>query len=185
MRPLLLCLALAAGVPLAARRPGPATIVVVERPVLDSMSAIWTSGNANWDQLADLNWMERSLGTVRATQREYLGCLQGELRGDSAIVRGFVPARNMKRLMLAVTGDCSGVAGYLGTFHTHPYLADTQNRATKQRFLAPQDLMSFRDSEDRLALVVWDVDSLDAAIRVSDDSILHPALVVVREAAER
>lgn len=185
MRPLLLLLVVVAGMPRAPRRPEPPAVVVVEREVLDSMSAIWTSGNANWDQLADLNWMERSLGTVRATQREYLGCLQGELRGDSVIVRGFVAARNMKRLMLAVTGDCSGVPGYLGTFHTHPYLADTQNRATKQRFLAPQDLLSFRDSEDRLALVVWDVDSLDAALRVSGDSILHPAPVVVSRGAGR
>ncbi len=185
MRPLLLFVAMLSGMPLAARRAEPPAVVVVEREVLDSMSAIWASSNANWDQLADLNWMERSLGTVRPTQREYLGCLQGELRGDSALVRGFVPARNMKRLMLAVTGDCSGVPGYLGTFHTHPYLADTQNRATKQRFLAPQDMMSFRDSDDRLALVVWDVDSLDAALRVSGDSILHPAPVVVLEAAGR
>ncbi len=185
MRPLLLFVVMLSGMPLVARRQDPAAVVVVERGVLDSMSAIWVSGNANWDQLADLNWMERSLGTVRATQREFLGCLQGELHGDSAIVRGFVAARNMKRLMLAVTGDCSGVPGYLGTFHTHPYLADTQNRATKQRFLAPQDMLSFRDSDDRLALVVWDVDSLDAALRVSGDSILHPAPVVVLEPVGR
>ncbi len=164
----------------SAARPAPAApgVVLIAREALDSMSAIWAAANEHWDQLADLNWMERNLGTVRPTQREYLGCLQGEVRGDTVVIDGFEPARDMKRLMLAVTGDCAGTARYLGTFHTHPYLADTQNRATKQRFLAPQDMLSFRDSDDLLAVVVWDVDSVDAALRVGPDSILHPVEVV-------
>lgn len=179
LSPTRLVLALAAAMAWRPAAPPPRA-VVLDRAVRDSMSAIWTTANEGWDKLADLNWMERSLGTVRPTQREYLGCLLGEVTGDTVFIRDFVPARNMKRLMLAVTGDCSGLPGFLGTFHTHPYLADTQNRATKQRFLAPQDLMSFRDSEDLLALVIWEVDSIDAALRVGADSILHPAELLVR-----
>lgn len=159
--------------------PSPA-VVVVPRAIVDSMSAIWARANEGWDKLADLNWMERNLGTIRATQREFLGCLMGEVRGDTVYIDDWVPARNMKRLMLAVTGDCSGHERFLGTFHTHPYLADTQNRATKQRFLAPQDRNSFDQSDDRIEMIVWDVDSLDAAVRTVDGEVLHPAPIVVR-----
>lgn len=154
--------------------------ILLARPVLDSMSAIWTRANEHWNELADLNWMERNLGTVRPTQREFLGCLEGERRGDTVAVDGWVPARNMKRLMTAVTGDCSGLARYVGTFHTHPYLADAQNLPTKQRFLAPQDLLSFEGSDDAVALVIWEADSVDAAGRTDAGVIVHPAAVVVR-----
>lgn len=159
-------------------RPGP--VILLRRAVADSMNGIWTRANQHWDQLADLNWMERNLGTIRDTQREFLGCLLGTERGDTLDIDGWVPARHMKRLMTAVTGDCSGLDRYVGTFHTHPYLADTQNRATKQRWLAPQDRLSFEASGDRVALVIWDVDSLDAAARTPAGGVLHPATVLVR-----
>jgi hypothetical protein len=160
--------------------PAPVPVILLSRGVADSLNAVWRRANEHWDQLADLNWMERNLGTVRATQREFLGCLQGELRGDTVAIDGWTPARNMKRLMSAVTGDCTGLDRYLGTFHTHPYLADTRNRATKQRFLAPQDLLSFEASGDRIALVIWDADSLDAAARTAAGAVAHPAPVMVR-----
>lgn len=171
------------GLPLlpAALPPAPAgPTVLLHRIVADSMAAIWRRSNEHWDQLADLNWMERNLGTVRDTQREYLGCLMGRVRGDTVEIEAWTPARNMKRLMTAVTGDCSGLDGYVGTFHTHPYLADTQNRATKQRYLAPQDLLSFEASGDPVALVIWDVDSLDAAARDARGEVAHPAAILIR-----
>ena len=179
--PLLLALRTPARPPV----PSPATAdsaltIRLARPVLDAMSAIWTRANEHWNELADLNWMERNLGTVRPTQREFLGCLEGERRGDTVAVDGWVPARNMKRLMTAVTGDCSGLARYVGTFHTHPYLADAQNLPTKQRFLAPQDLLSFEGGDDPVALVIWEVDSVDAAGRTAAGAVLHPVAVVVR-----
>ena len=155
------------------------TTIVLARPVLDSMNRIFTQANEHWNELADLNWMERNLGTVRPTQREYLGCLLGEVRGDTLVVDDWTPARHMKRLMLAVTGDCSGLARYVGTFHNHPYLADTQNRATKQRFLAPQDLQSFEASGDLVAMVIWDPDSVDAALRTPSGGIVREQKVLV------
>lgn len=187
MRPAFLLILLVA-IPDSARAQGdpgmaPVTqgpVILLRRAVADSMNSIWTRANRNWDQLADLNWMERNLGTIRDTQREFLGCLLGAVRGDTLDIDGWVPARNMKRLMSAVTGDCSGLDRYVGTFHTHPYLADTQNRATKQRYLAPQDRLSFAAAGDRVALVIWDVDSLDAAARTPAGDIVHPAAVQVR-----
>ena len=164
----------------AARSADSLTTIILARPVLDSMNLIFTQANEHWNELADLNWIERNLGTIRPTQREFLGCLLGEVRGDTLVVDDWQPARNMKRLMLAVTGDCSGIARYVGTFHNHPYLADSQNRATKQRFLAPQDLQSFAASGDLVAMVIWDPDSVDAALRTPSGGIVREQLVLVR-----
>ena len=154
--------------------------VTLSRAVLDSMNVIFEESNRNWDQLQDLNTMERMLGTVRPTQKEYLGCLQGTLDVASARVSGFLPARNMRQLQLAVTGTCDSLPRVIGSWHTHPYHADPENRALKSRELSPQDLATFAASTDRVAIAVWDRDSLDAAVKAPDGTIIHPAGVEVR-----
>ncbi len=154
--------------------------VTLSQAVLDSMNVIFEESNRNWDQLQDLNTMERMLGTVRPTQKEYLGCLQGTLHVASARVSGFLPARNMRQLQLAVTGTCDSLPRVIGSWHTHPYHADPENRALKSRELSPQDLATFAASTDRVAIVVWDRDSLDAAVKAPDGTIIHPARVEVR-----
>ena len=106
--------------------------MTLPRAVLDSMNVVFAESNLNWDKLQDLNTMERMLGTVRPTQREYLGCLQGEVAPPIVTVDGYVPARNMRRLQLAVTGSCDSIAGVIGSWHTHPFHADTANRAAQE-----------------------------------------------------
>ena len=167
----------AAGPPGAARRGGS---VSLSRAVLDSMNDIFDESNRNWDKLQDLNTMERMLGTVRPTQKEYLGCLQGSVEIAVATVNGFLPARNMRQLQLAVTGSCDSLPRVIGSWHTHPFHADPENRAIKSRELSPQDLATFAASTDRVAIVIWDRDSLDAAVKAPDGTIIHPASVVVR-----
>ena len=154
--------------------------VAVSQAVLDSMNVIFEESNRNWDQLQDLNTMERMLGTVRPTQKEYLGCLQGTVDVASVTVNGFLPARNMRQLPLAVTGTCDSLLRVIGSWHTHPFHADPENRPLKSRELSPQDLATFAASSDRVAIVVWDQDSLDAAVKAPDGSIIHPAKVEVR-----
>ena len=181
----LLCIATLAG-PLALSAAGPAGSatslgsVSLSRAVLDSMNDIFGESNRNWDKLQDLNTMERMLGTVRPTQKEYLGCLQGSVGVGIVAVDGFLPARNMRQLQLAVTGSCDSLPRIIGSWHTHPFHADPENRAIKSRELSPQDLATFAASTDRVAIVMWDRDSLDAAIKAPDGTIIHPASVVVR-----
>ena len=158
----------------------PAASVTISQPVLDSMNVIFGESNRNWDKLQDLNTMERMLGTVRPTQKEYLGCLQGSVDAGSVTVNGFLPARNMRQLQLAVTGTCDSLPRIIGSWHTHPYHADPENRPLKSRALSPQDLATFAASTDRVAIVVWDQDSLDAAVKAPDGSIIHPAKVEIR-----
>ncbi|HEU4587732.1 MAG TPA: hypothetical protein VFS11_03745 [Gemmatimonadales bacterium] len=160
-----------------ASRPGPT--VVLARAVLDSMNAIFTENNRHWDELADLTTLERMLGTVRPTQREYLGCLQGRREGNVVYVDRWLPARDMKQLQLAVAGNCDGVADLVGTFHTHPFHADVQNRPVKERALSRQDLRTFRRGPDAVVLAVWDVDSVDGAVKRERGGVAHPVAIEV------
>jgi len=157
---------------------GPA--IVIPAAVRDSMNTVFLASNQHWNELRDLNTLERMLGTVRPTQREYLGCLQGTEHGGVVRVDGWVPARDMKQLQLAVAGSCEGVPRLVGTWHTHPYRADLQNLPLKERRLSSQDLETFRTSGYAAAIVVWDVDSLDAAVRAPDGATRHPVAVVIK-----
>lgn len=161
-----------------AKERGP--VLVLAAAARDSMNAAFARSNQHWNELADLNTMERMLGTIRPTQREYLGCLQGEVDGETVRVDAWVPARDMKRLQLAVAGSCDSVPRLVGTWHTHPYRADLQNLPIKERRLSARDLETFAGSRLRVTLVMWDVDSVDAALRAVDGRVVHPARVAVR-----
>lgn len=151
--------------------------VVLPRAIRDSMDAVFLASNQHWNELGDLNTLERMLGTVRPTQREYLGCLQGTVRDGAVRIDGWTPARDMKRLQLAVTGSCEGVPRLVGTWHTHPFRSDLQNLPLKERSLSPQDLQTFHSSGYPASVVIWDVDSIDAAVRAPDGTVRHPATV--------
>jgi hypothetical protein len=144
------------------------------------MNAAFDRSNEHWNQLADLNTMERMLGTIRPTQREFLGCLQGDVRGEAIRIDGWVPARDMKQLQLAVAGSCDSVPRLVGTWHTHPFRANLQNLPVKERRLSAQDLATFGGSQLRATLVMWDRDSVDAALRTGAGDVVHPARLVVR-----
>lgn len=161
----------------ARRRASTGAVVRVSALVRDSMSVIFARFNVGWDQQQDLNTMERMLGTVRKGTLEYLGCLGGERRGDTVIVTHLVQARGLRQLPQAVAGRCDSLPGIVGTWHTHPYHADTLNRAQKSRELSFLDLKTFAESEWAVQLMIWDVDSLDAATRDSAGEVRHPALI--------
>ena len=155
-------------------------VVVLSQAARDSMNAAFARSNEHWNELADLNTMERMLGTIRPTQREYLGCLQGQVNSEAVEIDGWVPAREMKQLQLAVAGSCDSVPRLVGTWHTHPFRADLRNLPVKERRLSTQDLQTFGGSRFRVTLVMWDHDSIDAALRTRSGAMLHPARVVVR-----
>ncbi|HEU4565911.1 MAG TPA: hypothetical protein VFS05_14725 [Gemmatimonadaceae bacterium] len=153
--------------------------VAIAADVRDSMNAIFASGNRHWNELQDVNTLAQMMGTVVQTQKEYLGCLRGRVERDTLWVTATEPARDMKRFQFAVTGDCAGVPDLVGTWHTHPYRADLDNHALKERVLSRDDLVTFTSSRDLLILAVWDADSLDAAARDATGDVRHPVEVVV------
>ncbi len=160
------------------------TVVTVRAGVLDTMGLVFERFNRNWDQQQDLNTLERMLGTTRPVTLEYLGCLQGEVRGDTVVVDGWLPARRLRQLPQAVTGRCDSLPRVVGTWHTHPYRPDTLNRPIKAPSLSAQDLQTFAESPWAVSLVLWDVDSVDAATKNAAGDLRHPAAVsVVRTGA--
>lgn len=157
-----------------------APVILLSRVVRDSMSEAFSRSNEHWDELSDLNTMERMLGTIRPTQREFLGCLQGRSDGRTVRIETWVPAADMKQLQLAVTGNCDSVPRLIGTWHTHPYRADLQNLPIKERRLSAQDLATFTGTRLAVTLVMWDRDSMDAAVRTAAGAVVHPARVTVK-----
>ncbi len=162
-----------------ARADTPVAIAIVS-DVRDSMNAIWRRGNEHWNELSDQNTLTQMLGTGKPTQREYLGCLHGRIDGDTLRITGWAPARDMKQLQFAVTGTCDSVPDLVGTFHTHPYRADSVGRALKEPGASAQDLATFAAGRDRALVVVWDVDSADAALRTANGVVVHPASLAWR-----
>jgi hypothetical protein len=166
--------------PHASLRPPPIGVLVLAPAVRDSINAIFLRFNAHWNELAETNTLTQMLGTGPPTQREYLGCLAGRASGDTVWVTSWAHARNLKQFQFAVTGSCDSVAGMVGTWHTHPYRAAPDGHALKEPGLSPHDLMTFAGGTDRAVIAAWDVDSIDAAVRAADGTVLHPATVLVR-----
>ena len=158
----------------------PPAVVVLARSARDSMNIVFRRFNQHWDELADLTTLERMLGTIRPTQLEYLGCLQGSVLRDTVRIESWQPAADMKQLQLAVAGNCDTVPRLVGTWHTHPYRANLQNLPVKERSLSAQDLETLRAAAFPVTLVMWDVDSVDAAVKGGGGSVSHPAVVLTR-----
>jgi len=155
-------------------------VVILSAQTRGLMSALWVENNRHWDELADQNTLTQLLGTGKPTQREYLGCLVGDVAGDTLFVRRLVHAKHLKQLQFAVAGDCEGIERLVGSFHTHPYRADSAGHALKERGLSPMDLKTFAAAPDLVTMVMWDLDSLDAATKAVDGSVRHPAAVQIR-----
>lgn len=166
----------------AGRRDAPPLFLVVVLPAAlrDSMAIVWTDNNKHWNELYDQNFMTQALGTGKPTQHEYLGCLVGEVQEDTLWVRALQQAENLRQLQFAVAGDCDQVAHLVGTWHTHPYRAALSGDPIKERGLSEQDLHTFSGASDLVSIVMWDRDSLDAAAKAPDGSVVHPAPLVVR-----
>src|SRR5205809_193834 len=109
------------GMTLGAATPAPPFSVIVLPPGLRGMmSAVWIQNNRHWDELAGQNTLTQLLGTGRPTQREYLGCLAGEVANDTMWVRELESAADLKQLQFAVAGNCDQVDHLVGTWHTNP-----------------------------------------------------------------
>lgn len=155
-------------------------VVSIAQVVRDSINALWLRNNRHWDELARVNTLTQMLGTGPPTQREYMGCLVGHATDDTIWVDSWVPPEHLIQLQFAVTGSCDRVADLVGTWHTHPYRAAPDGHALKEPVLSAGDLSTFRDGHDRVILAAWDVDSVDAAVRLPDGAVQHPASVIWR-----
>src|SRR3989442_1638363 len=141
---------------------------------------VGTKNTRHWDELAGVNTLTQLLGTAKPTQREYLGCLAGDVAHDTLWVRELLSADQLRQLQFAVAGNCNQVDRLIGTWHTHPYRAGPDGRALKERGLSAMDLETFAAARDLVTIVMWDVDSVDVATKAPDGSVRHPATVSSR-----
>ena len=167
-------------VAVAATRRAHDPVIIIPAAVRDSLNSVWSQANVHWNEIADQNMLTQALGTGKPTQKEYLGCLLGSSEADTFHVIGLIPAHDMKRFQFAVTGSCDSIPGVIGTFHTHPYRAAPTGEALKEPGLSKQDLMTFMGGTDLALIVIWDVDSVDVALRSTDGHVVHPALLLPR-----
>ena len=167
-------------VAVAATRRAHDPVIIIPATVRDSLNSVWSQANVHWNEIADQNMLTQALGTGKPTQKEYLGCLIGSSEADTFHVIGLIPAHDMKRFQFAVTGSCDSIPGVIGTFHTHPYRAAPTGEALKEPGLSKQDLMTFMGGTDLALIVIWDVDSVDVALRSTDGRVVHPALLLPR-----
>ncbi len=156
--------------------------IVLARGVRDSINAIFVRFNQHWDELRSVNTLTQMLGTGHPTQLEYMGCLVGHASGDTVWVTSWAHARNLRQLQFAVTGDCTHVRHFVGSWHTHPFRADPAggDQPLKVPALSAADLSTFAGGHDRVVIAAWDKDSIDAAYRAADGTVRHPAPIVVR-----
>jgi hypothetical protein len=166
--------------PARAVRPRSGPAVVLTHEVRAAFDSIFRLSNRHWNEQGEETQLAQMLGTGRPTQLEYMGCLRGRAAGDTVWVDGTTPARGMVRFQFAVTGSCDHIPDLVGTWHTHPYRADLDGSAIKERHLSATDLKTFAEDADRAVLVVWDVDSIDVAVRSVNGAVQHPAGLVVR-----
>lgn len=149
-------------------------VVVIAAAVRDSMNLVFARSTSDWRRYPNIvNAINYGAGSVR--WQEALRCLRGTVSRDTVRVEAWAPARDTRALASAVTGSCDGLPDRVGTWHTHPWRADSVGRPVKVPGLSSGDLQTFRRGADAVALVQWDADSLAAAVRGSDGAAHYPA----------
>lgn len=184
--PILLAVLLTGDLPGAGATPAgtSAEAVVLPGSVLASMNQRFRESNEHWDEAParkrTARYRFRMSGGGRPTQLEYMGCLQGRVVHDTLRIRGWREARDLIQFQFGVDGSCEHVPDLVGTWHTHPFRIEAVGGdPIKERSLSVADLASFRNGGDLVILALWDVDSVDVALRRQPGEVLHPAPLVV------
>ncbi len=96
--------------------------------------------------------------------KEFLGCVKVARRLGYWEVIKWAPATQMKRLALAVTGNCT--AEYNAMWHLHPALIDSTGlHLLFFRDLSGEDLTTLRVTDARVSLMTWAPDQIVAAVK--------------------
>ncbi len=170
---------------IAARRaplpPGtiPLRVILVANDVRDSMNMVFLHSTSGWRKKhADVNPANFGRGTP--IWRETMRCLHGRISTDTLWITSWESPRGERAFAAAVTGECDDSDDAVGSWHTHPWRADSMQKPMKTRGLSVGDLRAFRSSADRISLAQWDRDSISGAIRSFNGSVQYPVPVLVQ-----
>lgn len=169
---------------LAARRaPLPPTsiplrVILVANDVRDSMNLIFLHSTSGWKKYhPNVNLMNYGRGSP--VWREAMRCLHGRISTDTLWITSWETPRGERAFAAAVTGECDDSDDAVGSWHTHPWKADSLDHPIKTRGLSIGDLRAFRASSDLISLAQWDRDSITGAVRAFNGSMQYPIAVQV------
>jgi hypothetical protein len=181
--PVLVCIALA-----ARRAPLPPTsiplrVILVANDVRDSMNVVFLHSTSGWKSYhPNVNPMNYGRGSP--IWRETMRCLHGRISSDTLWITSWEAPRGERAFAAAVTGECDDSDDAVGSWHTHPWRADSLQHPLKTRGLSVGDLRAFRASSDRISLAQWDRDSISGAVRDFNGSMQYPIAVQVELRAD-
>ncbi len=150
----------------------PVHVILIANDVSDSMNMVFLHSTAGWRKYHNVNPMNYGKGSP--IWRETMRCLRGRLSSDTLWITAWESPRGERGFAAAVTGECDDRADAVGSWHTHPWRADSVERPVKTRGLSVGDLRAFRASTDRISLAQWDRDSIAGAVRAFNGSVQYP-----------
>lgn len=176
--PVLLCVAIAAREAPLPPTTVPVRVILIANDVRDSMNMVFLHSTAGWRKYPTyVNAANYGRGTP--IWQETMRCLRGHISTDTLWITAWEAPRGVRAFAAAVTGECDDRADAVGSWHTHPWRADSVSKPLKTRELSVGDLREFRSSADRIALAQWDRDSIAGAVRAFNGSVQYPVPVFV------
>jgi hypothetical protein len=151
--------------------------------VRDSMNVVFLHSTSGWKKYhPNVNPMNYGRGSP--IWRETMRCLHGKVSTDTLFITSWEAPQGERAFAAAVTGDCQDSDDAVGSWHTHPWKADSLDHPIKTRGLSVGDLRAFRSSSDRVSMAQWDRDSITTAVRDFNGSMQYPIAVKVELRAD-
>lgn len=160
----------------------PLRVILIANDVRDSMNVVFLHRTSGWRKYPNINPANFGRGTP--IWRETMRCLHGRISTDTLWITSWEAPRGERAFAAAVTGECDDADDAVGSWHTHPWRADSMQKPLKTRGLSVGDLRAFRASADRISLAQWDRDSISGAIRSFNGSVQYPVPVLVELRAD-
>jgi hypothetical protein len=158
----------------------PLRVILVANGVRDSMNMVFLHATSGWRKYpTDINPANFGRGTP--IWRETMRCLRGKISTDTLWITGWEPPHDERGFAAAVTGECADGDESVGSWHTHPWRADSMQKPIKTRGLSIGDLRAFHASADLISLAQWDRDSIAGAVRAFNGSVQYPIPVFVEQ----
>lgn len=155
----------------------PLRVILVANGVRDSMNMVFLHSTSGWRKYPNVNPANFGRGTP--IWRETMRCLRGKISTDTLWITGWETPRGERGFAAAVTGECDDSEEAVGSWHTHPWRADSMQKPIKTRGLSVGDLRAFHASADLISLAQWDRDSIAGAVRAFNGSVQYPIPVLV------